>query len=88
MVRSLALAVLLSLPLVACASRDGAPPAASASGASGGSPLAGSPAAPNDTPHTDRSSARDISWRDISTHERSARSEHRIGEAAVCRQCR
>ncbi|MEO8874166.1 MAG: hypothetical protein ABI461_01150 [Polyangiaceae bacterium] len=83
MVRSLALAVLLSLPLVACASLDGTPQAATAGGASGGSPGAGSPSSSVESQHVERSSARELS-----SNDRGFRHEFRSREVAICRQCR
>ena len=83
MARLHVLAVLLSLPLVACASLDGTPNAAVPGGASGGSPGAGSPSSSVDAHHSERSSARELS-----SNDRSFRHEFRSREVAVCRQCR
>ncbi len=84
-IRSVLVAVVLSLPLVACASLDGVPATASAGGGSGGSPLAGSPAFSTEASAGEsRTPARDVT----ASRDESPRTELRIHEVITCRQCR
>jgi hypothetical protein len=79
-------AVVLSFPLVACASQGGsiAGPV-SAGGGSGGSPLAGSPTFSSDSAvASSRAPLRDVA----ATHEASPRYELRVHEVLTCRQCK
>jgi hypothetical protein len=80
--KSVVVAVALSLPLVACASQAELPSAVSAGGGSGGSPLAGSPVFSIDS----AAAARHSTPSEVSAaHEPSSRYEIRVHD--VCRQC-
>lgn len=82
--KSVVVAVLLSLPLVACASGE-LPSAVSAGGGSGGSPLAGSPTFSTDSAvATNRAALREVT----TSYEASPRYELRRQEVLTCRQCR
>ncbi|MEO7110452.1 MAG: hypothetical protein ABI183_08455 [Polyangiaceae bacterium] len=84
--RSVVVAVVLSFPLVACASLDSVPSAASAGGGSGGSPLAGSPSFSSDS---SAAANRAPVMREVAaSREASPRSELRVHEVLTCRQCR
>jgi hypothetical protein len=82
--KSVTLAVVLSLPLVACASFDGVSSVASAGG-SGGSPLAGSPSFSTDSAvASNRAAVREVT----ASHDASPRTELRVNEVLTCRQCK
>jgi hypothetical protein len=79
--KSVVVAVALSLPLVACASQE-LPSAVSAGGGSGGSPLAGTPVFSADS----AAAARHSTPSEVSaSHDPSSRYEIRVHD--VCRQC-
>jgi hypothetical protein len=83
--KSVVVAVVLSLPLVACASFDGVSGAASSGGGSGGSPLVGSPSFSTDSAvASNRAAVRDVT----ASHDAAPRSELRVHEVLTCRQCK
>jgi hypothetical protein len=84
--RSVVVAVVLSLPLVACASLDGVPSAASAGGGSGGSPLAGSPSFSKDS--SVAANRAPVTREVTALRDASPRTELRVHEVLTCRQCR